>query len=147
MWKHHISELMVSKKTSHVAELGENPVNYGMKPEHVNLIRGMGLLQYLPKGYPLPPNEFVKNWQNAIKNICFDAQTSTLDDKDYTHNFETPITIYEAEAMSKSGRSVTIDAFDDRPNQGDIITMGKRGHAYMDQVKETGNMGTRGGKL
>lgn len=145
--KHHISGLMAAKKTPHGPELGENPVNYGMKPEHVNLIRQMGLLDYLQKGYPLPPNEFVKNWQNTIKNLCLDAQTHTLDDKPYTHNFETPITIYENEAMSKSGKSVAIVAFDDRSGQGDIITMGKRGHAYMDQVKDTGNMGTRGGKI
>ncbi len=49
--------------------------------------------------------------------------------------------------MSKSGKSVAIVAFDDRSGQSDIITMGKRGHAYMDQVKDTGNMGIRGGKI
>ena len=47
------------------------------------------------------------------------------------------------------GKSVTIAVFDDTPGpgKGDIITMGKRGHKYMDQVKESGNMGTGGGTI
>jgi hypothetical protein len=47
--------------------------------------------------------------------------------------------------MSKSGKSVAIVVFYDSPDKGDLITMGKRGHRYMDQVKESGNMGTAGG--
>jgi 3,4-dihydroxy-2-butanone 4-phosphate synthase len=49
--------------------------------------------------------------------------------------------------MSKSGKSVSIVVFEDRPSEGDLITMGKRGDRYMDQVKESGNMGTGGGTI
>jgi hypothetical protein len=41
--QHHISGLMAAKKTPHAPEIGLNPVDYGMKAEHVTLIRGMGL--------------------------------------------------------------------------------------------------------
>lgn len=47
--------------------------------------------------------------------------------------------------MSKSGKSSAIIAFDE--NSGDMITLGKRGKKYMNQVKESGNMGTGGGTL
>lgn len=40
-----------------------------------------------------------------------------------------------------------IAVFDDCPGEGDLITIGKRGHRYMDQVKESGNMGTGGGTI
>lgn len=118
-----------------------------MKAEHITLIREMGLYQYLQKGYPLPPLEFIKDYQNHIKDICLDNGTKTLDDKSYTHNRRTPISIYENQDMSKSGKSVSIVVFDDTPGKGDLITIGKRGHKYMDQVKESGNMGTRGGTI
>lgn len=49
--------------------------------------------------------------------------------------------------MSKSGKSVSIVAFDDTTGKGDMITVGKRGHRYMNQVKESGNMGTGGGAI
>jgi len=49
--------------------------------------------------------------------------------------------------MSKSGKSVSIVVFEDRPSEGDLITMGKRGHKYMDQVKKYGNMGTGEGTI
>jgi hypothetical protein len=49
--------------------------------------------------------------------------------------------------MSKSGKSSAIVVFDDSQNNGDMITLGKRDKKYMNQVKDTGNMGTRGGKI
>jgi hypothetical protein len=145
--QHYISGVMAAKKTPHAPEIGLNPVDYGMKAEHVTLIRGMGLYQYLQKGYPLPPLEFIKDYQNQVKGICLESETTTLDDKPYTHNRKTPISIYENQGMSKSGKSVTIVVFDNTPGKGDIITMGKRGDRYMDQVKESGNMGTGGGTI
>ena len=69
-----------------------------------------------------------------IKKVCF------FDDKPYTHNFERPASIYANEEISKSGKSVSIAVFDDQT--GDLITLGKRGNKYMDQVKESGNIGT-----
>ena len=143
--KHHISGLMAAKKTSHAPEIGLNPVDYGMKAEHVTLIRGMGLYQYLQKGYPLPPASFLKDYQHLLKDMCLDSQTHVLSDKSYTHNCKTPISIYENQNMSKSGKSSAIIAFDE--NSGDMITLGKRGKKYMNQVKESGNMGTGGGTL
>ena len=80
-----------------------------------------------------------------IKDICLDSQTHILSDKSYTHNCKTPISIYENQNMSKSGKSSAIIAFDE--NSGDMITLGKRGKKYMNQVKESGNMGTGGGTL
>lgn len=47
--------------------------------------------------------------------------------------------------MSRSGKSVGIVVFNDQT--GDLITLGKRGNRYMNQVKESGNMGTAGGTL
>jgi hypothetical protein len=47
--------------------------------------------------------------------------------------------------MSKSGKSSAIVVFDEK--NGDMITLGKRGNKYMDQVKESGNIGTGGGTL
>ena len=41
--------------------------------------------------------------------------------------------------MSKSGKSSAIVVFDDSQNNGDMITLGKRGKKYMNQVKEYGN--------
>ena len=143
--QHHISGLMAAKKTSHAPEIGLNPVDYGMKAEHVTLIRGMGLYQYLQKGYPLPPASFLKDYQHLLKDMCLDSQTHVLSDKSYTHNCKTPISIYENQNMSKSGKSSAIIAFDE--NSGDMITLGKRGKKYMNQVKESGNMGTGGGTL
>jgi len=70
-----------------------------------------------------------------------------LDNKPYTHNRETPISIYENPEMSKSGKSVAIVIFDDRPGESDLITLGKRAHNYMNQVKESGNMRTGGGTI
>ena len=46
--------------------------------------------------------------------------------------------------MSKSGKSSAIVVFDDSQDNGDMITLGKRGKKYMNQVKESGNMGTGG---
>ena len=123
---------MAAKKLPHAPEIGLNPIDYGMKLEHLTLIRAMGLYQYLQKGYSLPPYRFVKDIQNEIKIICSDSQTKILDDKQYTHNSETPISIYENKDMSESGKSISIVAFDDRPGKGDMITLGKRGLKYMD---------------
>lgn len=136
-----------TKKTPHAPEIGLNPVDYGMKAEHVTLIRGMGLYQYLQKGYPLPPSSFLKDYQHLLKDICLEPQTRLLSDKSYTHNCKTPISIYENQNMSKSGKSSAIVVFDDSQNNGDMITLGKRGKKYMNQVKESGNMGTGGGTL
>ena len=143
--KHHISGLMAAKKTSHASEIGLNPVDYGMKAEHVTLIRGMGLYQYLQKGYPLPPSSFLKDYQHLLKDICLEPQTRLLSDKSYTHNCKTPISIYENQNMSKSGKSSAIVVFDEI--SGDMITLGKRGKKYMNQVKESGNMETGSGTL
>jgi len=74
-------------------------------------------------------------------------ETAILDDKPYTHNCKTPVSIYENKGMSKSGKSVSIVVFDDRPGEGDLITLGKRGHKYMDKVKDSGNVGTAGGTI
>lgn len=49
--------------------------------------------------------------------------------------------------MSKSGKSVAIVVFDDSPDGGDMITLGKRRQRYIDQVKESGNMGTGSGTI
>lgn len=49
--------------------------------------------------------------------------------------------------MSKSGKSSTIVVFDNSQNNGDMITLGKRGKKYMNQVKESENLGTGGGTL
>lgn len=49
--------------------------------------------------------------------------------------------------MSKSGKSLTIVIFDDSQNNCNMITLGKRGKKYISQVKESGNMGTGGGRL
>lgn len=49
--------------------------------------------------------------------------------------------------MSKSGKSSAIVVFDDSQKNGDMITLGKRGKKYMNQVKESGNMGTGGGTI
>ena len=145
--QHYISGVMAAKKTPHAIEIGLNPADYGMKAEHVTLIRGMGLYQYLQKGYPLPPSNFIKDYQNRVRDICLQSETEILDGKSYTHNGKTPISIYENQGMSKSGKSVAIVVFDDSPGKGDLIIMGKRGHRYMDQVKESGNMGTAGGTI
>jgi hypothetical protein len=145
--QHYISGVMAAKKTPHAPEIGLNPVDYGMKAENVNLIRGMGLYQYLQKGYPLPPSDFLTDYQHRLKDICLEPQTSLLNDKSYTHNCKTPISIYQNENMSESGKSVAIVVFDDSPNNGDMITLGKRGKKYMNQVKESGNMGTGGGRI
>jgi hypothetical protein len=145
--QHYISGVMAAKKVPHSSEIGLNPVDYGMEAEHVTLIRGMGLYQYLQKGYPLPPYDFIEDYQNSIRNICLQNETAILDDKPYTHNRKTPVSIYENQGMSKSGKSVCIVVFDDRPGEGDLITMGKRGHVYIDQVKESGNIGTGGGTI
>ena len=145
--KHHISGLMAAKKTPHASEIGLNPVDYGMKAEHVTLIRKMGLYNYLQKGYPLPPSSFLKDFQHRLKEICLESQTHLLSDQSYTHNYKTPISIYENQNMSKSGKSSAIVVFDDSQNNGDMITLGKRGKKYMNQVKESGNMGTGGGTL
>ena len=145
--QHSISGVMAAKKAPHAPEIGLNPVDYGMKAEHVTLIRKMGLYRYLQKGYPLPPSEFIKDYQHAVKDICLHSKTAILADKPYTHNRRTPISIYENQGMSKSGKSVSIAVFDDCPGKGDLITVGKRGHSYMDQVKESGNMGTGGGTI
>ena len=107
----------------------------------------MGLYTYLQKGYPLPPYPFVKDYQSKIKIICLDDETRILNDKQYTHNRKTPISIYENPSISKSGKSTFIVAFDDIPGEGDMITVGKRGRRYMDQVKESGNMGTGGATI
>ena len=118
-----------------------------MKAEHVTLIRGMGLYEYLQKGYPLPPSAFLEDYQQLLKDICLESQTHLLSDKPYTHNFKTSISIYENQNMSKSGKSSAIVVFDDSQNNGDMITLGKRGKKYMKQVKQSGNMGTGGGTL
>jgi hypothetical protein len=41
--QHYVSGVMAAKKTPHAIEIGLNPLDYGMKAEHVTLIRGMGL--------------------------------------------------------------------------------------------------------
>jgi hypothetical protein len=143
--RHHISGLMAAKKIPHAPEIGLNPVDYGMKAEHVTLIREIGLYQYLQKGYPLPPSSLLKDYQNLLKDICLETQTRLLNDKLYTHNSKTPVSIYENQNMSKSGKSSAIVVFDEK--NGDMITLGKRGNKYMDQVKESGNIGTGGGTL
>jgi hypothetical protein len=109
-----------------------------MKAEHVTLIRGMGLYQYLQKGYPLPPSSFLKDYQHLLKYICLKPQTRLLSDKSYSHNCKTPISIYENQNMSKSGKSSAIVVFDDSQNNGDMTTLGKRGKKYMNQVKKSG---------
>ena len=93
--QHYISGVMAAKKAPHAPEIGLNPVDYGMKAEHVILIRGMGLYQYLQKGYPLPPSDFIEDYQNGIRDICLQDEIAILDDKPYTHNRKTPISIYE----------------------------------------------------
>ena len=121
--QHYISGVMAAKKTPHAPEIGLNPVDYGMKAEHVTLIRGMGLYQYLQKGYPLPPSDFIEDYQNCVRDICLQSETAILDDKPYTHNRKIPISIYENQGMSKSGKSVAIVVFDDSPGKGDLITV------------------------
>jgi hypothetical protein len=79
--QHYISGVMAAKKAPPAPEIGLNPVDYGMKAEHVTLIRGMGLYQYLQKGYPLPPSDFIKDYQNDIRDICLQNETAILDDK------------------------------------------------------------------
>ena len=49
--------------------------------------------------------------------------------------------------MSKSGKSLAIVVFEDSQNNGDMITLDKRGKKYINQVKESGNMGTGVGTL
>lgn len=119
--RHHISGVMAAKKTPHAPEIGLNPVDYGMKAEHVTLIRKMGLYRYLQKGYPLPPSSFLKDYQHLLKDICLEPQTELLSSKSYTHNYKTPISIYENQNMSKSGKSSTIVVFDNSQNNGDMI--------------------------
>jgi len=41
--QHYVSGVMGAKKVPHAPEVGLNPVDYGMKPEHVTLIRRMEL--------------------------------------------------------------------------------------------------------
>ena len=118
-----------------------------MKAKHVALIRRIGLYQYLQKGYSIPPSYFLKDYQYILKDICLEPQTCSLNDKSYTHNCKTPISIYENHNMSKSSKSSAIVVFDNSQNNGDMITLGKRGKKYMNQVKESGNMGTGGGTL
>ena len=108
---------------------------------------GYSAKSYLQKGYPLPPSSFLKDYQHLLKDICLEPQTRLLNDKSYTHNRKTPISIYENQNMSKSGKSSAIVVFDDSQNNGDMITLGKRGKKYMNQVKESGNMGTGGGTI
>nr|ULD16172.1 hypothetical protein [Cylindrotheca closterium]ULD16251.1 hypothetical protein [Cylindrotheca closterium] len=99
------------------------------------------------KGYPLPPSSFLEDYQKLLKDICLEPQTHLLSDKSYTHNYKTPISVYENQNMSKSGKSSAIVVFDHSQDNGDMITLGKRGKKYMNQVKESGNMGTGGGTL
>lgn len=47
----------------------------------------------------------------------------------------------------KKNLSSAIVVFDDSQNNGDVITLGKRGKKYINQVKESGNLGTGGGTL
>lgn len=84
-------------------------------------------------------------FNDLLKDICLEPQTRLLNDKSYTHNSKTPISIYENQNMSKSGKSSAIVVFDEK--NGDMITLGKRGKKYMKQVKKSGNMGTGGGTL
>jgi hypothetical protein len=107
----------------------------------------MGLYDYLQKGLPLPSNDFVKDYQNLVRNSCLGNQTRMLDDKPYTHNRKTPISIYEDLTLSKSGKRRAIFVFSDDINDNDIITLGKRGKKYMSDVEDSGNMGTAGGKI
>lgn len=74
---HYISGLMAAKKLPHAPEISLNPIDYGMRPEHVRLIRGMGLLQYLQKG----SSDFIKDYQSRVKDICLERQTNILKDK------------------------------------------------------------------
>jgi hypothetical protein len=143
--QHHVSGLQAAKKTPHLWEMGLDTIDYQMTDENVALIRQMGLYNYLQKGFPMPPKDFIEDLQKAIKDTCLETATAVMEDKPYTYNGEVPISIYQNKEKSASGKSVSLAVFDD--DSGDLITMGKRGNRYMKNVIKSGNMGNRGGTV
>lgn len=112
--------------------MGLDTIDYQMTDENVALIRQMGLYNYLQKGFPMPPKDFIEDLQKAIKDTCLETATAVMEDKPYTYNGEVPISIYQNKEKSASGKSVSLAVFDD--DSGDLITMGKRGNRYMKNV-------------
>lgn len=150
---HYVSDVVAAKKLPHIPEFGLDPNDYGMTPKQLKLIGGLGLYTYLEKGFPPPPPELIRDFQTAIEELYKSADTKPLEQADgstsFTHNEETPTSIFANENRSKSGGSVTILAFaegEGAEGQGNLITGGKRSKNYVNNIKESGNMGTRGGR-
>lgn len=65
-----ISDRKAAEKIYHAPHLGINSEDFGMTDNDLARIQQIGLKNYAQEGRELPSIEFVKAYQNALKNIC-----------------------------------------------------------------------------
>ena len=76
-----IQEEQVAKKIEHAVCFGLKPEDFGFSQEQAKQINeNGGIVAYVRKGNKLPSLDFIRAYQNAIKNFCEDRNQSTRND-------------------------------------------------------------------
>jgi hypothetical protein len=60
----------LAAKIYHAPEFGLKPEDYGMTSEELELIRQLQLVEYTARGHKLPPNNYIGDFANKLKEHC-----------------------------------------------------------------------------
>lgn len=74
-----VTELRAAQKSYHASQLGVNPEDYGVSQKDLQIINEIGLYKYAQTGKPLPPIEFIRAYQQAIKNAVNNGKPMDID--------------------------------------------------------------------
>ena len=129
-----IQEWQATKKIEHAVCFGIKPEDYGFSQEQakeINSSKG-GIVSYVRKGKKLPSLDFIRAYQNAIKNFCEDRSKSDRNDES-TFRGEPSITFF-----NEKTRQVVIFNRETKI----FITAYKLAERSVDEYLTTGNIGS-----
>ena len=128
-----IQEWQAAKKIEHAVCFGLKPEDFGFSQDQAKQINAKGgIVVYVRKGEKLPSLDFIRAYQNAIKNFCEDRNKSDRNDNS-TFRGEPSITFFNQET-----RQVVI--FDRETKI--FITAYKLAERSIDEYLTTGNIGS-----
>lgn len=130
-----ITELRAAKKSYHASQLGINPKDYGVNPEDLQVISKIGIYKYAQTGRPLPPVEFVRAYQQAIKNIVENGKSMDID-----YHSEAQKTTHPAKCYfdKKTGKVAVF-----YKNDGQLLTSLKYREKHFLRLLETKSLGRK----
>jgi len=133
--KFYIQDWQAVKKIEHAVCFQINPGNYNFSQEQareINYGKG-GLVAYVQKGKTLPSLDFVRVYQNSIKNFCENRSLSSRNDES-TFRGKPCVTFFD-----KKTRLIVV--FDKETNF--FVTAYKLAERSVDEYLTNGNIGEK----